>query len=43
MCLLLVSLLHLQLLCMCLATPRHVNGFFYDDNGTGNGKQESMY
>ncbi|XP_061078377.1 hyaluronan and proteoglycan link protein 3-like [Conger conger] len=42
-CLLLVSLLQLQLLSMCLATPRYVNGFFYDDKGTGNGKHEIYF
>ncbi|KAJ8343949.1 hypothetical protein SKAU_G00312780 [Synaphobranchus kaupii] len=41
--LLLFSLLQLQLLCMCLATPRYFNGFFYDDKGTGNGKKEIYF
>ncbi|XP_064169103.1 hyaluronan and proteoglycan link protein 3-like [Anguilla rostrata] len=42
-CLLLVGLLQLQLLCMCWATPRYVNGFFYDDKGNGNGKKEIYF
>ncbi|KAJ8396743.1 hypothetical protein AAFF_G00015810 [Aldrovandia affinis] len=41
--LLVAGLLQLQLLRACLAVLRYSNGFFYDDNGNGNGKKEIYF
>ncbi|KAI1904129.1 hypothetical protein AGOR_G00002510 [Albula goreensis] len=40
---LLACLVQLQLLSDCLAAERYSNGFYYDDNGNGNGKKEIYY